>query len=147
VTLTDVNLLLYAYDSSSSHHLPAKNWLEDRLSSAETFAFAWIVLLAFVRLATSPRVFSAPLEPDEALDLVESWLEQPCATVLDPGARHAATLRELLANVGTAGNLTTDAHLAALAIEHGAQLCSADADFGRFPGLVWTNPLAAPHGS
>ena len=143
MTLTDVNLLIYAYDSSSAHHHRAKGWLEERLSGAETFAFAWVGLLAFVRLATSARVFSAPLTSAEALDRVDSWLAQPCATVLHPGSRHAAILRELLEDVGTAGNLTTDAHLAALAIEHGATLGSADADFGRFPRLDWTNPLAA----
>jgi hypothetical protein len=79
----------------------------------------------------------------EALDLVDAWLAQPCATVLHPGDRHATLLRQLLEPFGTAGNLTTDAHLAALAIEHGAELCSADADFSRFPGLRWTNPLAS----
>lgn len=142
MTLTDVNLLLYAYDASSAHHPRARAWLEQQLSGAETFAFAWIVLLAFVRLATSPRVYATPLASGEALDLVDAWLEQPCATVLHPGSRHPSILRELLADVGTAGNLTTDAHLAALAIEHGAELCSADADFGRFARISWTNPLA-----
>lgn len=142
MTLTDVNLLLYAYDASSAHHARAKRWLEHQLSGAETFGFAWVVLLAFVRLATSPRVYATPLVPGEALDLVDAWLGQPCATVLHPGSRHSTILRELLVDVGTAGNLTTDAHLAALAIEHGAELCSADADFGRFPRVSWTNPLA-----
>ena len=142
MTLADVNLLLYAYDSSSVRHARARRWLEERLSGAETFGFAWVALLAFVRLATSPRVFAAPLTSAEALDLVDAWLVQPCATVLHPGSRHAVILRELLDDVGTAGNLTTDAHLAALAIEHGATLASADADFGRFPRLAWINPLA-----
>ena len=91
---------------------------------------------------TSPRVFAQPLTPSEALDILDAWLAQPCATVIHPGDRHAALLRELLEPFGTAGNLTTDAHLAALAIEHGAELCSADADFSRFPGLIWSNPLA-----
>ena len=141
--LTDVNLLLYAYDASSPHHSRARAWLEERLSGAETFGFAWSVLLAFVRLATSPRVFADPMQPEEALDCVDAWLAQPCATVLHPGERHAVRLRELLPPLGTAGNLVVDAHLAALALEHGAELCSADADFSRFPGLRWTNPLAA----
>jgi hypothetical protein len=87
-------------------------------------------------------VFESPLEPGEALDRVDAWLAQPCAVVLHAGDRHAALLRELLEPVGTAGNLTVDAHLAALAIEHGAELCSADADFSRFPRLLWRNPLA-----
>lgn len=142
MTLCDVNLLIYAYDESSPHHARAKEWLEERLSGVETFGLAWVVLLAFVRLVTSPRLFELPYEPGEALDLVDAWLAQPCATVLHPGSRHAELLRELLTPLGTAGNLTTDAHLAALALEHRAELCSADADFSRFPGLRWSNPLA-----
>lgn len=139
--LTDANLLLYAVDSTSPHHRGARRWLEEQLSGTETFAFAWVVLLAFLRLATNPRIFAKPLEPSEAFDLVEGWLRQPCATVVHPTDRHLALLRELLEPLGTAGNLTTDAHLAALAVEHGAELCSLDADFSRFPGVRWTNPL------
>ena len=142
MTLTDVNLLLYAYDEASPNHPRSRVWLEQRLSGTETFAFAWIGLLAFVRLTTNPRIFAEPLQPSEALDHVDAWLAQPCATVLHPGRRHPMLLRRLLEPFGTAGNVTTDAHLAALAIEHGADLCSADADFSRFPGLRWTNPLA-----
>lgn len=142
--VTDVNLLLYAVDESSPRHEPARTWLEEQLSGSETFAFAWSVLLAFVRLGTNPRVFGAPLSLEEALDLVDSWLAQPSVTVIHPTDRHSALLRELLGPLGTAGNLTTDAHLAALAIEHGAELCSADTDFARFPMLRWVNPLAPP---
>jgi len=142
VKLADVNLLVYAYDQGSPQHPRARDWLKERLSGGETFAFAWVVLLAFVRLVTNPRLFADPMSLGEALDLVDAWLAQPCATVLHPGDRHAMLLRQLLEPFGTAGNLTTDAHLAALAIEHGAELCSADADFSRFPGLRWTNPLA-----
>ena len=141
--LMDVNLLLYAYDSSSAHHDRAKPWLEGRLSGVETVGFAWATLVAFLRLATSPRVFESPFRVDDALDLVDAWLAAPCSTVLHPGSRHAVLLRQLLEPLGTAGNLTTDAHLAALALEHDAELCSADTDFSRFPGLRWTNPLAA----
>jgi uncharacterized protein len=147
VKLVDANLLLYAVDESSHHHAVAKPWLEERLSGPETFAFAWAVLLAFVRLATHPRVFDAPLTLEEALDLIDSWLTQPCATVVQPTDRHSQLLRELLAPLGTAGNLTSDAHLAALAIEHGAELCSADADFTRFPRVRWVNPLAGQTGA
>jgi len=143
VKLPDVNLLLYAYDASSANHVRAKDWLEAQLSGVEAFAFAWVVVLAFVRLVTSPRVFDSPLGVDEALDIVDSWLAAPCATVVHPGARHAVLLRQLLEPLGTGGNLTTDAHLAALALEHDAELCSADADFSRFPGLRWSNPLVA----
>ncbi len=140
--LTDVNLLLYALDADAPRHRAARRWLEEQLSGTETFAFTWVVLLAFVRLSTNPRVFEKPLEPAEAFDIVEGWLAQPCATVVHPTERHSALLRELLEPLGTAGNLTTDAHLAALAIEHGAELCSCDADFSRFPGLRWRDPLA-----
>jgi uncharacterized protein len=143
VKLVDANVLLYAVDERSPHHKVAKPWLEERLSGPETFAFAWAVLLAFIRLVTNPRVFERPLSGEEALDLVDSWLAQSNATILHPTDRHSRLLRELLAPLGTAGNLTSDAHLAALAIEHGAELCSADADFGRFPGLQWTNPLTS----
>ena len=141
--LPDVNLLLYAVDESAVRHEPARAWVEERLSGTETFAFAWVVLLAFIRLTTSSRVFDSPLTTQEALDLVESWLAQPCSTVVHPTTRHVSVLRELLEPLGSAGNLTTDAHLAALAIEHGAELCSTDGDFSRFPGLRWANPLEA----
>jgi uncharacterized protein len=143
VKLSDVNLLLYAYDASSSHHERARPWLEERLSGVEAFGFAWATLLAFLRLVTSPRVFESPITVAAALDVLDAWLSAPCSTVLHPGPRHAVLLRQLLEPLGTAGNLTTDAHLAALALEHDAELCSADADFSRFPGLRWTNPLAA----
>jgi uncharacterized protein len=143
VKLPDVNLLLYAVDEGSVRHEPARGWVEERLSGTETFALAWVVLLAFIRLTTSSRVFRSPLTLSEAFDLVDSWLAQPCATVVHPTSRHAPVLRQLLEPLGTAGNLTTDAHLAALAIEHGAQLCSTDLDFSRFAGLRWTNPLEA----
>lgn len=140
--LPDVNLLLYAIDPSAPRHRAARKWLEGRLSGNETFAFAWVVLLAFIRLSTNPRVFSEPFGPSEAFDVLEGWLAQPCATVVHPTERHASVLRELLEPLGTAANLTTDAHLAALAIEHGAELCSSDSDFSRFTGLRWTDPLA-----
>ncbi len=138
--LPDVNLLLYAVDETAPRHGAAKEWLEAVLSGSETVGFAWIVLLAFVRLSTRPAVFIAALTWDEAMDLVEGWLEQPGATVVQPTSRHAAVLRRLLQDVGTAGNLTTDAHLAALAVEHGAELCSSDADFSRFANLRWLDP-------
>ena len=141
--LVDANLLFYAVDESSPHHAAAKPWLEQQLSGPETFVFAWAVLLAFVRLATNPRVFDTPLTVEEALDLVDSWLEQPNTAVVHPTDRHSPILRELLVPFGTAANLTSDANLAALSIEHGAELCSADNDFARFPRVRWTNPLAS----
>jgi toxin-antitoxin system PIN domain toxin len=141
VKLPDVNLLLYAYDSRSPRHAPARLWLEQVLSGAETVGLAWNVLLGFIRLSTRSAVVEHPYEVTEAISLVESWIAQPCATVVNPTERHASVLRELLAPLGAGGNLTSDAHLAALAIEHGATLCSSDTDFSRFVGLRWADPL------
>lgn len=104
--------------------------------------FAWVVLLAFLRISTRAPVFVSPLQPDEAMEIVEGWLNQPSALIIHPTARHAAILRSLLEPLGVAGNLVNDAHLAALAIEHGAELLSADNDFARFRGLRWSNPVA-----
>ncbi len=142
MTLSDVNLLLYAVDAASPRHDAARAWLEDRLSGSETFAFAWSVLLAFLRLSTRAAVFEHPLTPVQAFDVVEGWLAQPSVVVLHPGDRHHVVMRELLEPLGTAGNLVPDAHLAALALEHGASLASSDHDFARFAGLRWVDPLA-----
>jgi uncharacterized protein len=142
VKLPDVNLFLYAIDETSPRHGPAHAWVQETLSGSETVALAWTTLVGFIRLSTRANLFEQPLEVEEALDLVDGWLEQPCTTVVHPTERHSAVLRELLAPLGTAGNLTNDAHLAALAIEHGALLCSCDADFSRFSGLRWADPLA-----
>lgn len=139
--LPDANVLLYAYDDSSPRHAKAKAWLEAALAGAETVAFAWTVLLAFVRISTNPRIFAEPLTADEALELAASWLDQPPATVVEPTRRHLRVLADLLADAGTAGNLVTDAHLAALSIEHGAEIVSTDADFGRFASVRWSGPL------
>jgi len=141
VKLPDLNLLLYAIDEESPKHARARTWLEETLSGTEAVGFAWLVLLGFVRLSTNPAAFQQPLSSGEALDYVDDWLSQPCATVVTPTERHSSLLRKLLDPLGAAGNLTSDAHLAALAIEHGAELCSADADFSRFEGLRWNDPL------
>ena len=141
--IPDANLLLYAVDARSPHHRPAKAWLEERLSASETFGLAWAVLIAFARISTHARIFTRPLTVAEAMDHIDSWLGQPSTTVVTPTDRHPALLRGLLEPLGAAGNLTTDAHLATLAIEHGAELCSADADFSRFAGVRWVNPLRA----
>lgn len=138
----DLNILIYALDESSPRHRIARDWLDQTLSGSDTVAFAWHVLLGFVRLSTRAAVFARPLTVDEALDVIDGWLQQPCVTVVHPSDRHARVLRELLSPLGTAANLTSDAHLAALAIEHGAELCSTDSDFSRFSGLRWTDPLA-----
>ncbi len=139
--LPDVNLLLYAYDSDSPRQTAAREWLEETLSGTETVAFAWAVMVGFIRIATHPAIFARPWDAGDALDVVDDWLAQPAVTVVHPTDRHAAVLRDLLAPLGAAGNLTSDAHLAALAIEHGATLCSSDNDFSRFAGLRWDDPL------
>ncbi len=142
--LPDVNIFLYAADEASPRHDGALAWVDETLSGSETVALAWATLIGFIRISTNPVAFAGALEPNVALDLVDSWLAQPSVTIIHPTDRHAAVLREMLAPVGTAGNLTSDAHLAALAIEHGATLCSCDNDFSRFPGLRWEDPLANP---
>lgn len=140
--LIDANLLIYAVNEDAPLHAPARDWLSATLSGAETVALTWSVLLAFLRLSTRAVIFSAPLTTEQAFEVVEAWLAQPCVMIAHPTERHASVLRDLLLRAGTAGNLTTDAHLAAIAIEHGAELCSSDGDFARFSGLVWRNPLA-----
>ena len=139
--LLDVNLLIYAINEDAPLHRKAKSWLESTVSGTETVALPWIVLLAFLRLTTRIGLFRTPLRVDRAFDLVEAWLDQPVVKTIEPTAKHPRILRDLVMPLGTAGNLTSDAHLAALAIEHGAELCSADTDFARFPGLRWRNPL------
>ncbi len=140
--LPDVNLLIYAVDDSSAHHAKARPWLEQALSGTEEVGFAWLVILGFIRISTNPALFGNALSPARAFEFVDSWLGAPVATVVHPSERHAGHLRDLLAPLGTAGNLSSDAHLAALAIEHGAELCSHDTDFARFAGLRWRDPLA-----
>lgn len=139
--LPDVNLFLYAYDAGSPKHGSAKTWLQETLSGSETVGLAWAVLVSFIRLSTRRVTTTQPFDVDEAIGFVEEWLAQPCATVVAPTHRHPAILRDLLGPLGTGGNLTSDAHLAALAIEHGATLCSSDNDFSRFAGLRWVDPL------
>lgn len=139
--LPDINLLLYAIDERSPSHDRAKSWLEETMSGTEAVGFAWLVLLGFVRISTNPTTLDHPLSPSGAVDYVGEWLAQPVASIVQPTSRHAAVLRRLLESIGTGGNLTSDAHLAALAIEHGAEVCSGDADFARFEGLRWTDPL------
>jgi toxin-antitoxin system PIN domain toxin len=112
------------------------------MSGEETLGIPWVVVLGFLRLATNPRVFVAPLSMGKAIATVDRWFDRRPTTPLNPGERHWQILRSLLAESGATANLTTDAHLAALAIENGAELCSTDTDFARFRGLRWTNPLA-----
>ncbi len=140
--LVDLNLLLYAVNRDAVQHERAKTWLERTLSADESVALPWVVLLGFLRVTTHPRVFPNPLSADQAVATVDAWLAQPPVVVLHAGDEHWRILRDLLAVSGTAGNLTTDAHLAALAIESGAELCSTDSDFARFRHVRWVNPIS-----
>ncbi|MBI3975839.1 MAG: type II toxin-antitoxin system VapC family toxin [Armatimonadetes bacterium] len=140
--LVDANLLLYAYNPSFERHALALRWLEELLSKPEPVGLAWLTILAFLRIGTSPRAFEYPLATDEAVPIVSSWLAQPMVTVLEPGERHWMILTDLLSRTQARGPAVMDAHLAALAIEHGATLCTSDRDFARFPGLQIINPLA-----
>lgn len=139
--LVDANLLLYAYDPNAAQHHASRIWLEDTLSGSSLVRFAWITLWAFLRIATNPRVFERPLSMAEAERHVSAWLAQPAAGILEPGERHWEILRQLAQDGQAAGPLVMDAALAAIAIEHGATLCTTDRDFARFPGLTWTNPI------
>ncbi len=141
--IPDINLLLYAYDSSSPCHARAGAWWRSCLEGEEPVGLPHVVVCGFLRLVTSPRVFVNPLHLREAAGHVRAWLEQPPVQVLVPGPEHLSTLLHLLEALGTAGNLVSDAQIAALAIEYDAVLHTADADFIRFPGLRWFNPLAA----
>ena len=139
--LPDVNILVHAYNSDSPVHGPAKAWWEETLSAAAPVGLTWPAALGFIRITTHTRVLENPLPPSIACAHVEAWLGQPQVSFVHPGERHATILFDLLRRLGTAGNLTTDAHLAALAMEHQAEVCTTDVDFARFPGLRWRNPL------
>ncbi len=142
--IPDLNVLLYAVDSDSAHHAPVHRYWEEIANGEEEIGFSWSVLLGFLRLSTNPAVFPRPLALDAALAKVDSWLSLPAARVVTETEDHWPILRRLLSEAGTAGNLTTDAHLAALAMGRGAVLVSCDTDFARFDGLRWENPLAPP---
>lgn len=137
----DANLLIYAVNKSAPLHRQAKSWLEDALSDAETIGLPWSVVLAFLRITTRQGPLRHPLTVAQALDIIDAWLTESSVTIIHPGPRHARLLRDLLEPLGTGGNLTSDAHLAAIAIEYRAELCSSDSDFARFAGLRWRNPL------
>jgi uncharacterized protein len=138
--LPDVNTLLYAINSSSDQHAVALRALRQGFDDPPGVAFAWTALLAFLRLSTRRGIFPRPLSVEDALRVIDRWLAHPQAQVVHPGERHAEILGRLLRSAGTAGNLTTDAHLAALAVEHGAIVLSFDRDFARFQGVQWTLP-------
>ena len=141
--LVDANILLYAEDDRSPLHAEAHGWWDAQLSGASPVCLCWDTLSAFLRIATNRRIFQRPLTLEEAVDRVQSWLDQPCLRVVHPTAQHWRFFRDMLVSGKATANLVADAHLAALALEHGCELDSTDADFARFPGLDWKNPLAA----
>lgn len=139
--IPDINLLVYAYNSSSPDHRAARAWWETALSGKGTVGLPWVVMLGFQRLMTSRRIMDDPMTTGEAITHLRSWLDQPQVQVIHPGPRHLDLLESLSSASRISSELTTDLHLAALAIEHQAELHSNDSDFQRFPGLRWVNPL------
>lgn len=135
MNLVDVNVLIYAVNEADPKHERTRAWLDTALNGQESVGFPWLSLLGFLRLATKVGLFPAPLPVDSALDRIRAWTGQPSAVIVHPTARHLDVLAGLLAEAGAGGNLVSDAHLAALAIEHNATLVTYDRDFGRFPGL------------
>ncbi|HXE31142.1 MAG TPA: type II toxin-antitoxin system VapC family toxin [Terriglobales bacterium] len=141
MTIPDVNLLLYAQFADSAQHASARAWWEATLSGLEPVGLPWSVLHAFVRLATNSRIMHPALEPSHALEMVASWLQRSNVMTLVPGPRHWPLFQQMMREGQCRGPLSTDASLAALALEHGAEFCTTDRDFSRFPGLRWRNPL------
>jgi len=141
VILVDANLLVYAANPSSADHDEARAWLDERLNGRARVGLPWPSLLAFVRIATNPAIVRNPVNPAVAWLQVKAWLDCDVAWIPVPGAQHADILGGLLEHRFVTSRLVPDAHLAALAIEHGLTLCSSDGDFARFPQLKWENPL------
>lgn len=141
--LVDANLLLYAANLAAPEHTQARRWLDSQLSGSARVGLAWPSLVAFVRLASNPLVVKDAVTPSGAWRQVDAWLSCAVAWTPVPGPQHASILGEMLTTPGMTARLVPDAHLAALAIEHGLTLCSSDGDFARFPTLKWNNPLAA----
>jgi uncharacterized protein len=142
VILIDANILIYAHNSTSAQHAPAKRWLEATLSRESDVRIGLAGLLAFVRISTAATIFDEPMSPAEALSIVEGWLARENVSVCQPTDRHWLVLADLAAKGQARGSLLMDAHQAALAVEHGATLATTDRDFTRFPGLRLVDPLA-----
>lgn len=140
--IPDINLLVYAHNEQALLHAKARAWWEDCLNGSAPVGLTWIAMSGFIRLMTHPRVLEKPMPINTAVGHVREWLQQPPVRILQPGSQFADLFLDALLAVGAGGNLTTVAQLAALALEHQAELQSADADFSRFPGLRWRNPLA-----
>ncbi len=138
--IVDANILIYAVVPTMPHHDRAHAWLEDALNGPRRIGLPWASVLGFQRVVTNPRAFERPLDPSRAWSYVTDWLAAPNCWMPQPGARHAEILGRLVADGDLRGNLVTDAHLAALAVENGVGVCSADTDFARFPEVPWINP-------
>ena len=141
--LCDANVLLYAYNPTAREHTGARNWLETALTGSEWVGFCWPVLSCFLRLSTSSRAYLDPLSMEEAIEIVNSWLHRANAQLVLPTDRHWVVFSRLLNEGKVRGPLTSDAEIAAYAIEHGASLATTDRDFSRFPGLTSFNPLGS----
>jgi uncharacterized protein len=142
MTLPDVNLLLYAYDSRSESHAAARTWWETQLSGTDTVCLCWPVIQAFIRIGTNVRFHPRAMMLDEAIERAQSWLDQPCVKIIQPTENHWTIFQKMLRKGNATANLVSDAHLAALAVEHNCVLQSTDRDFARFRGLKWNNPIA-----
>lgn len=140
MNIVDANVLLYAVNEDAERHIAARDWLDGALNGQEPIGFTWTVLLAFIRLSTKADLFPSPLTADEATGQVEEWISQRPSIVVEPTPRHLQLFSGLLAQTGSGGNLTNDAHLAALATEHSATVVTFDNDFGRFTGVSWHMP-------
>jgi hypothetical protein len=142
--VVDLNVLLYVVNENAPHHQALLDWWESAVNGDESVGLPWVVLLGFLRIATNPKIFPTPLPPAVAIGKIDTWLSLANTCLVREKDVHWEILRTLLDETGTAGNLTTDAHLASLAISHGAILVSCDGDFARFRGLRWENPILIP---
>jgi toxin-antitoxin system PIN domain toxin len=141
--LLDANILLYAANQAAPEHKPIIRWLDEALAGPEPVGFAWNVIAAFLRITTRSKLLDSPLTITESIQRIESWLDLPNVIVVRETESHWRIFSDLMVACNVAGNLVMDAHLAALAISHDAKLITCDADFARFPGLRWANPLEA----
>jgi len=139
---TDINLLICAHNAADPQHVAAKEWWENCINESNPVGLPWAVMAGFIRLMTHPRVLEEPMPVADATSYVRSWLDQASVIVLEPSERFPTIFFNFLTELGSAGNLTTDAHIAALAVEKQAIVNSCDSDFSRFSGLNWKNPIA-----
>ena len=139
--IIDLNVLIYSVNEDLSHHNKAKSWLETQLNGFESIGIPWVVILGFIRIMTNGKIYPNPLSELQATELVDAWLIHPLVRIPQPEPGHWNLVRELILETGAAGNLTSDIHLAAIAIGQSAKLYTLDADFSRFRGLRWEKPF------